>query len=592
MQTASAAVGADGAVPTNAPVERLERVLAVSRAFLTVTALVAIYVDPTEPVRLRALTYAVLLAYAAYSLIVWLLVQRATRLTPRHAYALHGLDIFWTSALTVVSQGPVSPFFMFFLFLVLASAYRWGFRATLGTALVTIAVFLVESAIALAGPWNGTVFESMAFDLNGTILRIGYLLMTGVLLGYLAEQEKDTRAELAAIASTARQPPLSLGLGGLVASLGRTLTGTFDATAAAIVVRDDVTQRTLLWRVDGRGDEARVRREELDVDTARDWLFDDGGVTWHAERPAAGAQLAVVHRAEPGAWRVVRDEWVLPPVLLADPRWQTVTAVSMSFEREWRARAYLFGGAQGRLERRVHFLRALADHATPALTNVFLSRRLRVKAGAAERARVARELHDGAIQSLFAIDMKLEALRRDDGRGVDLRGELGEVQGLVRQEVLALRELMQALRPVELESSEQLPDVLAHVVERFQRESGIGARFVTSGSGFTIPPPKALELVRIAQEALVNVRKHSGAGQVLVRLAAAPAGCQLVVEDDGRGFAFEGRLTAQELDDKRWGPAVIKERARLIGAELAVESSPGSGARVEVTVSGEADRHA
>ncbi len=592
MQTASVADGADRAVPTNAPVERLERVLAASRAFLTVTALLAIYVDPAEPVRLRALTYAVLLAYAGYSLIVWLAVQRATRLTPRHAYALHGLDILWTSALTVVSQGPMSPFFMFFLFLVLASAYRWGFRATLGTALITIAVFLVESAIALAGPWNGTVFESMGFDLNNTILRIGYLLMTGGLLGYLAEQEKDTRAELAAIAATARQPPLSLGLGGFVTSLGRTLTGAFDATAAAIVVRDDATQRTLLWRVEGRGDEARVRREELDADTARGWLFDDGGVTWHAQRPSAGASLAPVYRAEPGAWRLVRDAWTLPPVLLADPRWQSVTAVSMRFEREWRARAYLFGGGERRIERRVHFLRALADHATPALTNVFLTRRLRVKAGAAERARVARELHDGAIQSLFAIDMKLEALRRDGGHGVDVRGELGEVQDLVRREVLALRELMQALRPVELESSEQLPDVLAGVVERFQRESGIGARFVSTGSGIAMPPPKALELVRIAQEALVNVRKHSGAGQVLVRLAAAPAGCQLVVEDDGRGFAFEGRLTAQELEDSRWGPAVIKERARLIGAELAVESSPGGGARVEVTVPGKADRHA
>jgi signal transduction histidine kinase len=577
----------DRSAPTNAPIERLERVLAVSRAFLTVTALVAIFVDPTEPARLRALTYTVLLSYAAYSLAVWLLVHRATRLTAGHTYTLHGLDILWTSALTFVSQGPVSPFFLFFLFVVLASAYRWGLRATLGTTLVTIAVFLLESAVAAAGPWSGTVFETMAFDLNGTILRIAYLLMTGVLLGYLAEQEKGTRAELAAIAATARQPPLSLGLGGLVASLGRALVSTFDATTVAVVVRDDETRRTLLWRIESAADTV-VRREELDVEAAADWLFADGDVTWHAERPVNGGR-AVVQRAEPDAWRLARDEWTLPAPLLTDPRWQTVTAVTLAFEREWRARAYIFGAASRRIEHRVHFLRALADHATPALTNVFLLRRLRAKAGAAERARVARELHDGAIQSLFAIDMKLEALRRRGGDAGDVRGELAAVQGLVRQEVLALRELMQALRPVELESSDQLPDVLATVVERFGRESGIGARFVTTGSGVVIAPPKALELVRIAQEALVNVRKHSGAGQVLVRLAAGPAACQLVVEDDGRGFAFEGRFTARELDERRWGPAVIKERARLIGADLAVESAPGGGARVEVTVHGGGD---
>ena len=110
-----------------APVQ-LERVLAVGRAFLTVTGLIAIFLDPTEPTRLRGITYGVLLAYALYSVAVLAYVQRSVRLTPRHGLALHGLDILWTSALTFVSEGPVSPFFLFFLFVVLAAAYRGGFR--------------------------------------------------------------------------------------------------------------------------------------------------------------------------------------------------------------------------------------------------------------------------------------------------------------------------------------------------------------------------------------------------------------------------------------------------------------------------------
>jgi signal transduction histidine kinase len=218
---------------------------------------------------------------------------------------------------------------------------------------------------------------------------------------------------------------------------------------------------------------------------------------------------------------------------------------------------------------------------------LFLLRRLRTRAGAAERARVARELHDGAIQSLFAIDMKLEALRRQTADTPPVRLDIEEVQELVRREVIELRKLMQALRPLELESSDQLPEILANLVERFRRESGIGARFVSTGTKITVSRGRALEIARIAQEALVNARKHSGAGQVLVRLAASDAGCQLVVEDDGRGFDFEGRLTAAELDDRRLGPVVIKERARLVDADLAVESTPGAGARVEVTVPGE-----
>jgi signal transduction histidine kinase len=528
----------------------------------------------------------VLFSYALYSLMVWAYVRRS-RLTPRHTYTLHGLDILWTSALTFVSQGAISPFFLFFLFVVLSGAYRWGFRETFGTALVTIAVFLVESAVAAAGTRTLPVFGTLAFDLNVTILRVAYLLLTGVLLGYLAEQQKTTRAELAAAAATARPLRLSLGLGGAVTSLGRTLMSTFRASAFAIVVKDEETHRTLLWRLEGDApaDAARVRRVELDADGERDWLFPDSGKTWYAALPPDETGHAIVFVLETGVWRLVRETWRLPASLVANQRSSAVTAVNMRFEGEWHARAYLFGRAERYPERSVHFLRALADHATPALTNVFLLRRLRAKAGAAERARVARELHDGAIQSLVAIDMRLEALRRSGGdTPTPVHVELQAVQGLVRQEVVALRELMQALRPVELDSTEQLPDVLSNVVERFGRESGIGARFVSTGTGVTIPRQKAVELVSIAREALVNVRKHSGAGQVLVRLAADTGGCQLVVEDDGRGFAFEGRLTLPELDERRSGPAVIKERARLIGAELTVESAPGVGARVEITV--------
>lgn len=75
-------------------------------------------------------------------------------------------------------------------------------------------MFLIEAAIAAAGPWNITWFAPIGFELNRTILRVAYLLLTGVLLGYLAEQDKQSRAELAAIADATRQPRVNLGWGG------------------------------------------------------------------------------------------------------------------------------------------------------------------------------------------------------------------------------------------------------------------------------------------------------------------------------------------------------------------------------------------
>ena len=576
------------------PQGHLERVLGVGRAFLTVTGLVAIYLDPTEPSRLRAVTYGVLFAYAVYSILVLIYVQRAAQVTQLHGRVFHGLDIAWTSALTFVSEGPVSPFFLFFLFVLLAAAYRGGFRATISTALVTIAVFLIETAVVAGGPWKATSFASLTFELNSTILRVAYLLMAGVLLGYLAEQEKQSRAELAAIADATRQPRVNVGLGGSIAAVGRMLLSTFGANSVAVVLADHENRRTLLWRLDPSGADqgpVRVRRSELTPEQQSTWLFKDFGTAWHAAPGHRGA--TTLWAVEPGLASSSRSRAALPADFSRAQTFDTVTAMNMGLAGEWQGRIYIFDPSRADSpERTLHFLAALAEHVTPALTNVFLLRRLRARAGAAERARVARELHDGAIQALFAIEMKLEVLRRaPDRSSTFIDQEVAAVQELLRREVLSLRELMQALRPIELEGADQLPDALAALTERFRRDTGISARFVMTGAGVSLPPKTSLEIVRIVQEALANVRRHARARNVLVSLSTVEGRCRLVVEDDGCGFPFGGRLTATDLDQRRIGPAVIKERARIAGAQLAVESIPGTGARVELTFA-EAFEHA
>src|ERR1041384_7092621 len=230
------------------PAARIERVLAIGRAFPTVCGLIAIYVDPTEPARLAELTYSVLLGYVFYSLIVLAYVHRATRLAPRDGEILHGIDIFWAAALTFVSSGPMSPFFLFFLFIQLAAGYRWGLRQTLLTTILTVGIFLSETAIA--GAWNPTWVPWTDLATNRTILRVTYFILTGCLIGYLSEQEKELRAEIAAVADAARQPRVDLGLGGSVNAVSRELLRLFDAAAVDFVIQDFETRRTLMWRVE------------------------------------------------------------------------------------------------------------------------------------------------------------------------------------------------------------------------------------------------------------------------------------------------------------------------------------------------------
>jgi len=563
---------------------RLERVLAIGRAFLTVWGLVAVYVDPTEPIGLAELSYAILVGYALYSVVVLVFVERAARLASRDGEFLHGIDILWAAALTFVSNGVSSPFFLFFIFVVLAAAFRWGFRATMITAAVVLGLVAVQTIILAAGPW-GSLVSLTGDDINRTIMRVAYLLLSAFMVGYLGEQEKLLRAETTTLAAAGRQPRVDLGLGGSVTAVARELLQTFDASAVDFVIQDFETRRTMLWRVD-RSDSGTSRRAlhvKLDPSQQDAWLFDDPGSTWSATKMPDGDGYSV-RITRGGVWPLTRASITLPPEIIDARPFTTVAGSNLGLDHEWRGRVYLFDTAGGdNLERSLHFLEQITEHITPALTNVFLLRRLRSRAGAVERARVSRELHDGAIQSLFGIQMKIEALRRRPATPQEADEELGEVQELLQREVLALRELMQALRPLELEASDQLPDVLASLVERFRRDTSVSARFVWTGGPISLPSSTALELARIVQEALVNVRKHSRARNVLVRLTNSEETCTLIIEDGGQGFDFEGRLSARELEKRRIGPAIIKERARIAGAQLYVDSSPGVGARLELT---------
>ena len=564
---------------------RLERVLAIGRAFLTVWGLVAVYVDPTEPSGLAELSYALLVGYALYSVIVLVFVERATRLAPRDGEFLHAIDILWTAVLTFVSNGVGSPFFLFFIFVVLAAAFRWGFRATMITAAVVFGLVAVQTLVLAAGPW-GKLFSTSGDEINRTIMRVAYLLLSAFMVGYLGEQEKLLRAETTTMAAAGRQPRVDLGLGGSVTAVARELLQTFDASAVDFVIQDFETRRTMLWRVD-RSDAGASRRAlhvKLDPSQQDAWLFDDPGSTWSAKRLPDGKAFSV-RISQQGVWPLAHATIELPTELVEARPFTTVAASNLGLAEEWRGRVYLFDAAGGdNLERSLHFLEQLTEHIAPALTNVFLLRRLRSRAGAVERARVSRELHDGAIQSLFGIQMKIEALRRGTAlTAEEADKELGEVHDLLQREVLALRELMQALRPLELETSDQLPDVLASLVERFRRDTSVSARFIWTGGPISLPSSTALELARIVQEALVNVRKHSRARNVLVRLTNSDDTCTLIIEDDGQGFEFEGRLSARELEKRRIGPAIIKERARIAGAQLSVDSTPGVGARLELT---------
>jgi signal transduction histidine kinase len=568
-----------------AETRRIERVLATARVFLATSFLAAIYFDPAEPSRYSAPAYILLSAYIIHSIVVMMLVKMRMRPSRAFRFMVHGADIVWPAIITLFTQGPNSPFFLFFIFVLLAAAYRWGLWETIGTAVAAMIVLMLQGLFLEHGG-RALIPYAPHFELTRLIIRFAYLLAMGILLGYLAEHEKQLSAQKVVIARVLGKARVEKGLSGTTRDILLEILRIFGARTAMFASQEAHSVRIYLCEVkplaDGSGE---IRWPEATVTDRATYLFESPADCFYLRRKKSGSitRSRIVPLDDRGQ-RIKNLPGDFLPALAAAQNFQSLLAVSYAFGDEWTGRLFLFDPySTVDSEDELRFLQELIRQIGPAVYNVFLLRRLRLRAGAVERARVARELHDGAVQSLIAVEMQVDVLRRQaSSESSRIAGELERIQSLLREEVLKLRELMQQLKSLEIDSRRLVP-FLADTVERFQRETGIAARFTSDAKEVDAPAAVCRELARIVQEALVNVRKHSKAHSVFVVLKAHDGVCQIVIQDDGQGFDFSGRMSYAELEQARKGPAVIKERVRSIGGDLTIESAPGQGARLEVT---------
>ena len=402
--------------------------------------------------------------------------------------------------------------------------------------------------------------------------------MSGFLLGYLAEREKELRAEIALTNHLLSQARVGNRLSEVLTRISAELARVFGGEQVYEVVTQTGSGRLYRWDINELSRPVHEIRE-LGRSQHHLALMQEYPDTFYMQRKKHGG--ITIDAIDDEGRRLNPFELKDLPMPVEEAK--SVLAVKLELGREWNGRFVLLNGRLGwSRERELRFAQNVLGQVAPALYSIYLFRRLRSRAGAMERARVARELHDTTIQSLISIEMQVDVLRRRSN-GKPQSAELGHIQTLLREEVLNMRELMQSMRPMEV-GPHQFLDFLAQLVERFRSDTGVDARFVSELQEVTLPASACRELARVVQEGLVNVRKHSAATSVYVRFGAQNGLWKLVIDDDGRGFPFTGRLTLTELDDLHRGPTVIKERVRAIGGDLVIESSPGHGSRLEITV--------
>jgi signal transduction histidine kinase len=227
-------------------------------------------------------------------------------------------------------------------------------------------------------------------------------------------------------------------------------------------------------------------------------------------------------------------------------------------------------------------LQPFANAAAVAIENARLYEQSRLSATLSERNRLARELHDTIAQGLTAVTMQLEAAERGFERDpARARTRIARAHELARAALEDVRRSVWTLA-APLIDGRALGHALEELTERFATRTGLPASYAHSGP----PPPlghaAATQVLRIVQEALQNVEKHARAHTVAVGSALANGELRIWVRDDGVGFAPDSPPAHSNGDG--FGLLSLRERARLAGGTLQVESAPGVGTCVIVTI--------
>lgn len=283
-----------------------------------------------------------------------------------------------------------------------------------------------------------------------------------------------------------------------------------------------------------------------------------------------------------GQARVIPIREELPPRMAhcALAGFQTLVSVPVQLQQRVLGEIDLFFHGTVSLgdEERSH-LEALASHLASAMEGLRAEALERESAVAEERGLLARELHDSIAQSLAFLKIQVgllrDAVRRQDAAAIER--VLDELDAGVRESTADVRELLVHFRT--RTNSEDILPALRTTLQKFEHQSGLRAHLAVHGDGLPLPADVQVQVLHVVQEALSNVRKHAQAREVWVDVQQGEP-WTVEVRDDGRGF----EPTAGPPGEMHVGLRIMRERAQRIGARIAVDSVPGAGTCVTLTL--------
>lgn len=521
---------------------RSGRIISLGRFMLVSVFLLAIWLDETQPVRAEQETYGIVLGYVLVSLGLAIATWNDWWLDVRLAGAAHMADVGLFTLLVLLTESYTSPFFLFFVFLLLSAAIRWGWRETALTAAALILLY-ITAGILIAG--------SPEFEIERFIIRSGHLfILSGIVIWFGINQ--GFLSPVARARPFAPVPPdeppletalveaLSVAKGKLGSLLwrddldGKGIALSFAndkmkiGSSAAPLLRDGSDARPFLYDLRRNRAVSRNHSREFRLARADDWMKAEGG-----RRIGLREGLAIPVAGESG-----RGELYIEGIR---------------------------GLSVDHIELGQQLAREVADH----LRRHALLRAVEESGEARARLSLARDLHDSIVQFLAGATFRIEAMMRRAPSNEETQSELQELKRLMLQEQGDLRSFIGALRSGREIDLPQLGEELRSLAGKLEKQWDIKCSMSADVPERLIPMRLHLDAMQLVREAVANAVRHGNAKEVRIRLATEDDTICLELQDDGGGFPA---VMTQSSGPEDLHPRSLNERVQEAGGKLRLAS--------------------
>jgi signal transduction histidine kinase len=531
-----------------------------TRLVLSISALLTALIDPAVVDDVTGFTLLVLHAYALHSLVLYLLPKLAQPFL--QSTLIHWLDALWYTLIVFFTGGSNSIFFLFFLFAILASSFRWGFQEG---ARVTVASSVLFSIVSLASQTDT--------EIPRLLLRTTFILALGYMIAYWGESEIAQKRRLALLRDVSRLSNPRFGVDHTIASILEKTRLFFSGSNCILVTQDDASAIWALRTATAGKPVQAIKAQPLGPETAAPLMaFPQEQIVvytrplWSA-LPRAGGCL--VHDPARGGWVRHIGEAGEKLAELLEARSFITAPLRL---RKGKGRIYVVSSGHDFSKEDASFLSDICAQTLPTIENIELLDRLASGAALQERRKIARDLHDTTIQPYIGLTHGLSAVRNKAASDNPLNDDLDKLTVMAKTMINDLRHYARTLKSGPGLSEPVFLAALRRQAAQAKEFYGIDVMVGMEGE-FDMSDRLGAEVFQIANEGMSNIRKHTSARHGTIWLKCVEGRIRIRIENECLGEPATDFL-----------PGSIVERANALGGNVRIERMVGNKTVVHVDI--------